>query len=254
MSHIPIYLKTSSDMPRPTEAEFYWVTANGTFLGRNHPFFTSEVLAQKPPRALAEHRAACTIRYPRLGMAALEYIVGFFDRVYELHGSESIVLLYWDLVRKRYRLVVPPQTATVWETSSGSRSALDVAYETPTAPPKNCLLVADIHCHGDYAAYSSYTDEKDEIHRDGVHAIVGRIHREPPEFHLEIAVDGSRFGLQFDHFFSGYERRRRDIPQAWLDQVKVKVDRPSPPSRNYSSTSYYDDGYDSSKWKEDRWR
>ncbi len=254
MPPIPIYLKTSPDMTRPNDAEFYWITASGTFLGRNHPFFVSDVAVKQPPRALAEHRASCLIRYPRLGVAALEYIVGFFDRVYDLHGSESIVLLYWDVVCKRYRLVVPPQVATVWETSSGSRSALDVAYETPTVPPRNCLLVADIHCHGDYAAYASFTDEKDELHRDGVHAIVGRIDREAPEFHLEITVDGSRFGLQFEHFFRGYKRRRRRVPQAWIDQVKVKVDRPSPPLRNYSSKSYYDDGYDSSNWKDGSWR
>jgi hypothetical protein len=257
MKPIPIYLKTDPNMPRPADPEYYLITGSGTFFGRNHLFYSSESPAKRSPRALAEHRSSCQVRFPKLGVAALEYIVGFFSRIYDQHESESIVLLYWDLRRKRYRLVVPEQEATVWESSSGSRSALDVTYQVPVPAPAGCLLVGDIHCHCDFGAFASYTDEKDEQYRDGIHAIVGRIDREPPEFHLEMAADGCRFGMQFDQWFKGYRRRRTDVPQKWLDRVKVKVNRPQSWTWNDKPQSqgsgYGYGGYGGSKNKYKGW-
>jgi hypothetical protein len=154
----------------------------------------------------------------------LEFIVGFFHRVYELHSSESVVLLLWDLERQRYRLHVPEQEATVWQSWSGKRSPIDVRYTVPAPLPPRHLLVGDVHCHGNMAAFSSSTDRDDEIYRDGVHGIVGRIDSEPPEFHLELAIDGYRFALRFDQIFDGYEKRRHFVPQKWVEQVRIKTE------------------------------
>lgn len=226
MKQVPIYLKHSADMPRPTDSEYYLVTGDGVFMGRNHPFFTSDVLAPQMPRSLANHHASCQVNYPKLGVAALEYIVGFFDQVYRRHGSESIVLLFWNQTKQRYKLWVPKQKATVWESSSGYRSAMDVTYELPIPMPADHLLVADIHCHCDFAAYTSFTDANDEKYRDGVHAVVGHIDRERPDFHVEIAIDGARFKMDFNQLFKGFNERRMNVPDEWFDQLTVKVDRP----------------------------
>jgi hypothetical protein len=224
MSPIPLYLKTTPDMPRPTDPEFYWVTRDGAFLCRNHPFFTTDVPTRRPVKALAAHAAACEVRYPRVPVSTLEFVVGFFDRVYEEHRSESVVLLLWDLDRQRYRVWVPDQEATVWRSWSGARSPLDVSYTVPRALPERHLLVGDVHCHGNMPAYSSWTDRADERYRDGVHAIVGRIDDDPPEFHVELAVDGHRFELEPAQVFEGYRKRRRIVPRRWLDRVTVKID------------------------------
>ncbi len=232
---IPIYLKTSADMPRPDDPEFYWLTRNGLYICRSHAFFSSDAPAKRMPGSLAAHEPACEVRFPRLGAAALEYVVGFFGEVYLRHGAEAVVLLLWDLQRKRYRICVPPQRAGVWKSYRGPPCAIDVTYEIPTPLPPSHLLIGDIHSHADLAAYSSGTDTHDERFRDGVHVVVGRIDRDPPEFHLEMAADGFRFKLDFDHFFRGYQARRRDIPAAWLDKVQVDVHRSS------WVTSYDDD-------------
>src|SRR5262245_13371009 len=189
MATIPVYLKPDADMPRPEDREFYWATRDGLFLCRNHPFFASDVPARRPPRALAPHAPHCEVRYPRVKASTLEFVVGFFGRVYDLHRSESVVLLLWDLEARRYPLLVPPQQATVWQSWDGHRSPIDVSYTVPPLPPRH-LLVGDLHCHGNMAPFSSATDRADERYRDGVHGIVGRIDREPPEFHLELSVDG----------------------------------------------------------------
>jgi hypothetical protein len=220
---IPLYLKTDAQMPRPTDPEFYWLTQDGPFLCRNHPFFTSDVPTRRPIRALAPHEPRCVLRYPVVKASTLEFIVGFFGRVYDVHRSESVVLLLWDLDGQRYRVLVPEQTATVWRSWDGERSPLDVRYTVPMLPPRH-LLVGDIHCHGNMAAYASSTDRLDERYRDGIHGVVGRIEEEPPEFHLELAIDGFRFALAEDQIFEGYTRRRCFVPRAWLNQVKIEVD------------------------------
>jgi hypothetical protein len=224
MSPIPLYLKTSDDMPRPTDTEFYWLTQDGPFLCRNHPFFTSDVPTRRPIRALAPHDAACEINYPKVPQAILECVVGFFDRVYALHQSESVVLLLWDLGAKKYKVFVPDQEATVYESWSGRRSPEDVRYKVPTDLPARHLVVGDIHCHGNMAAFASWTDCHDEVHRDGVHVVVGKIENEPPEFHLEMAIDGHRFVMEMDDLFTSYKKRGKTVPKKWIDKVAVKLE------------------------------
>jgi hypothetical protein len=237
---IPIYLKTAADMPRPADPEFYLVTQDGTFFCRNHQFFQSDVRTRRPIRSLAPHDVVCRLKYPKLGVAALEYVIGFFDRVFERHASEAVVLLLWDVDRRRYRLLVPEQQATVWESSSGLRSPLDVKYTLPKSLSPQHLLVGDIHSHGDVGPYASWTDKEDELYRDGVHIIVGHIDRDPPSLHMELTVDGTRFPIQFEEIFKGYCQRRRILPEAWMKMMKIKVDRPRHVSYQNSYYRYAD--------------
>jgi hypothetical protein len=233
---IPLYLKTDAQMPRPTDPEFYWLTRDGAFLCRNHPFFASDVPTRRPVKALASHEPRCVVRYPQVKRSTLEFIVGFFDRVYRLHGSESVVLLLWDMERRRYKVCVPEQEASVWESYTGRRSPQDVRYAVPPLPAGH-LLVGDIHSHGNMAAFSSVTDRADERYRDGIHGVVGRVEREPPEFHLELAIDGYHFGLEMGQVFEGYSQRRRFVPRQWIDRVRVKVE-------GWSGWSYSGGGWD----------
>src|SRR4051794_21285668 len=135
MAPIPLYLKTDEQMPRPADAEFYWLTRDGAFLCRNHAFFVSDVPTRRPIKALAAHEPRCLVRYPLVKVSTLEFIVGFFDRVYRLHRSESVVLLLWDLERQRYRIHVPQQEATVWQSWGGGGSPLGAPLQVPAPPP-----------------------------------------------------------------------------------------------------------------------
>ena len=177
MYQIPLFLQTDPNMPRPTDSEFYRMTRNGLFFCRNHPFFESDVPATHLPSWLAKHKPSCVVRYPKLPVSALEYIVGFFHRIYEMHQSEAIVLLLWNMQRRRYRICVPRQKATVWESSYGTRAALDVTYEVPMSLPPGCILAASIHSHADGDAYSSWTDRDDEQYRDQANSKAGEQYR-----------------------------------------------------------------------------
>src|SRR5215211_7788913 len=104
MSPIPVYMKTDEKSPRPEDSEFFWVTRDGIYFCRNHPFFRTDLPSKRPVKALAPHEPGCVFQYPKVSQGQLEFIVGFFDRAYELYQSEAVVLLYWDLLRKRYKL------------------------------------------------------------------------------------------------------------------------------------------------------
>ncbi len=241
MAPIPVYLKTDSEAPRPTDPEFYWVTRDGVFLSRNHPFFASDVPTKRPVKALAPQNPRCVVRYPKIPRILTDFVVGFFSMIYELYRSESVVLLFWDVGKQQYRLFVPEQKATVKQFRDGDRIPIDVNYKLPLPMPENQLLVGDIHCHGNMEAYTSFTDRADEHYRDGFHGVVGRIQKEPPEFHQELAIDGHRFSLKFEQIFEGYNSRKKLVPDKWIDQVEVEVDKPRSwvYVENVSSSGYW---------------
>jgi proteasome lid subunit RPN8/RPN11 len=223
---VPLYVKTDDAMPLPTdESCYYVVTRDGLFIGRNTKFFSSVVPAPAFPGWLGEQRSFCRVRYPILSQRQYELIVGFFWRIAELHQSEACVLLAWD--ERRYHLIVPRQVATVRRSSyDGKRSAIGVEYYLDNALPNNWTVIGDVHSHVDGSAYASGVDTDDERHRAGLHIVVGCISRDPPDVHVEAVVDGCRFRMDPSRVIEGYRRRRTNVPQRWLDQVKVELVKP----------------------------
>ena len=217
----PLYLKLSEDTPWPAhEKAFYLLTKNGPFFCRNHALFRSSVPTEKLPAELAAHEPFVELNCPKVPQRLLERIIGFFDLIAQRHGAEAAALLVWNTKTQGIEAIIPPQISVV--SSSWNGFPLEVHYEVPPLAP-HLMLVGDIHCHVDGPAFASHTDKTDETHRPGLHVVVGRIYQEPPEFHLETVVDGTRF--QIKNLFSiaqGYARRRRhEVPQAWIDQVRI---------------------------------
>lgn len=220
----PIHLKVEPDTPWPQEENvFYLLTADGLFLCRNHPFFRSSVATDNWPSELAPHKAFLKLNYPRVPQRLLERVVGFFSIIGRRYASEAAVLLAWDRNAKTVVPIVPPQCASVGENWYGEPFPIDVQYEIPDLPP-NLMLIGDIHSHVDGPAYSSATDKEDEVHRPGLHIIVGRLQEEPPDTHVEVTADGVRFQVNnLDAVLAGYRRRREhEVPQEWIDKVTVK--------------------------------
>jgi PRTRC genetic system protein A len=219
----PLYLKLSDDMPWPKDEKvFYLLTRNGPYLCRNHPFFRSSVPSRKLPGELVEHESFLELTCPKIPQRLFERIIGFFDIIAERHGAEAAVLLIWNTRSLQFEVVGPPQVSIVSASWKGSVYPVEVHYKVPSLPP-HLLLVGDIHSHVDEPAFASHMDKNDETHRPGLHIVVGRLFREPPEFHLEMVVDGVRFSVK--SLFSvvqGYQRRScRDVPHSWIDQVTV---------------------------------
>ena len=117
---------------------------------------------------------------------------------------------------------MPDQITTVSRGWSGKTYAVGVHYDVPRALPEHCVFIGDIHSHCDDRAYSSSVDQHDEEYRSGVHIVVGRIRDEPPEFHIEATVDGTRFDVKPELALGGYHRRRTGTPRRWMEKVEVE--------------------------------
>ena len=204
-------------------ARLYYVLArDGLYIGRNHEFFRSCVPAPAGPSELDEQEPFLEPNFPVIPRASMEQVVGFFDRIADLHVSEASVLLAWDRKAQRVRIVVPEQTATVSRWSDGYRTPVGLYYYPPADLPRDWVLFGDVHSHVDMSAYSSATDQADEEHDAGLHIVVGRLYKEPPEFHVEAVVDGMRFKLELDDVAEGYEDRNLEVPREWIDRVQVE--------------------------------
>ncbi len=221
---VPIYLKTSEEMPWPeNERAFYLLSQSGIFLCRNHPFFRSSVHAPSWPGELARHDRSLSLRLPRIPRRHVELAVGFFARVAEAWGGEAGVLLVWDEKSRRLRYQVPEQRATVRASRNGVYTPVSLSYVMTETLAPGCTVIGDMHSHAEAAAYCSSVDRMDEVYRPGLHVVVGRIDREPPEFHCEFVVDGARFIVPNEEVLEGYARRRRGVPAAWLSKVQLEI-------------------------------
>jgi hypothetical protein len=220
----PIYLKLNDQTPWPHgESVFHLLGRDGVFRCRNHAFFRSCVPAPSFPRELAPIVPSLQLSYPRLPQPLIETIVGFFDIIAERSGSEAAVLLVWNQATECIEPWVPPQSGTVMESWQGSPFPIDLQYEIPPLPP-GYLLIGDVHSHVDGPAFASQTDRADEVHQPGLHLVVGRIRNEPPQFHCDVMVDGTRFQVRdLSLVLEGYGKRRRNaVPDGWLDCVSTK--------------------------------
>lgn len=207
----------------PKDPAYYLLASNGLFYCRNTEFFSSCVPARNYPLELPQQRTFMKLRYPRIDRRLFELVVGFFSRVFDRHRSEAAIIPIWDRREQCIRLLVPPQEAGVTRGYSGKLYPNDVRYEIPSLPAHQ-FPIGDIHSHGDGGAYSSWTDKSDEKFRAGLHIVVGRIDRDPPEVHVEAVVDGHRFAVDAGSVIEGYRHRRTGVPKSWMDQVKVKIE------------------------------
>jgi PRTRC genetic system protein A len=221
----PLYLKLTPDMPWPEhEKVFYLLSRDGLFLCRNHPFFRSCAPTTAWPAELAAHASSLRLNYPKVPQRLFEKIIGFFARIGLKHGAEAAVLLVWNTQTKAVEVIVPEQTSLVSSSWAGKPHPIEVHYEIPPLPP-HLMLIGDMHSHVDEPAYASFMDKADEAHRPGLHLVVGRISKEPPEFHIEATMDGTRFKVNdLALVAQGYERRRlHEVPPAWEARVMVKT-------------------------------
>ena len=235
----PVVIKREDDAGwLEEEPVFYVLGRNGLMICRNGEFFRSAAPARAWPPGLAEQESFLVPQFPKVPRRLFERVVGFFDRINELHGSEAAVLLVWDRENRKVVLMVPEQTATTLETWSGKDVAIGVEYYPPTDLAPDHVVFGDIHSHATSAAYASATDKDDEEYRAGLHVVVGKINQDPPDIHVEAVADGTRFTLVESEVLGGYRHRRYDFPATWLDQVKIDrrpkvVWAPAPKASSY---------------------
>lgn len=222
LPEIPILVRRGHS-PRWLKHEpvFYMMAENSLMVCRNNEFFRSCVPARAWPPGLAHQKSFLKPKFPKLSRRLFERVVGFFHRIEGLYGSEAGALLVWDRESGRVGVNIPAQTATVVRSYTGHAYPIGLEYFPPTDLGENLVILGDIHSHARLPAYSSGTDIDDESFRPGLHVVVGRLHQEPPDIHVEAVADGTRFLLAQKDVIGGYRCRRYDFPDSWIGKVEV---------------------------------
>ncbi len=216
-----IYLKTDADGVVPADEEcFYLLSRDGLFIGRNQPLMRSLVPAPNWPRELHPQERYLQLTYPKVPAGLLADIVGFFWSVASRYGAEAAVLLGYD--GTTITPIVPEQTGTIGWGYSGRPYPIGLHYQIPLEL-NGLRIIGDFHSHAFEAAYASSIDVHDERHRPGLHVVAGRLDRDPPDWHVEYVVDGTRFAIDPEKVLDldGYQQRTVPTDPAWMERVKV---------------------------------
>ena len=224
-----IYVKTHPETSIPEDEEcYYLLTGSGLFIGRNTPLLKSLAPAPQWPRELASQKPFLKLSCPRIPAQLIQRIVGFFWIVARRHGAEAAVLLALDESAGRIVPIVPRQVSTVGMTYNGSLYPVRLRYDTPSLSRSRLKIIGDVHSHVFEAAYASSVDVSDETYRPGLHLVAGRVDLDPPQWHAEYVVDGTRFTVAPRAVMETekYCVRSTDVPQRWLRRVRIhKVGR-----------------------------
>jgi len=218
----PVYAKTSPQAAWPEDEAFYLLASSGMFFCRNTEFFRSVLRARRAPTELALQDESLILNFPRLSAQALEQSVGFFDWAFQERGAEAVLLLAWDERRQEIELIAPPQEAVNYRSQNGQVWAESVRYEFPHPLRDGITIFGDCHSHCEMSAYASAQDQRDEELFNGLHIVVGRIDQEPPQWHIEVSIDGARVSVDPTTVFEGYSRRDHRFPQEWRAQHTVR--------------------------------
>ena len=220
----PIYFETSpGDGVRDREPCYYVLSASGLYIGRNTEFFQSLVPARRWPVELETQDSKLQLRYPVLDGKQLAAVCGFFRHVAAMHGAEAIALLVLDRETGRLRTFVPHQLATIGKTWSGSVYPIGVRYDSPYLDAARHVIIGDIHSHAHEAAYASSIDVADEQFRTGLHVVAGQVDRDPPQWHAEYVVDGTRFGVEPEAVLDldGCSNESGHYPPKWMRRLTI---------------------------------
>jgi hypothetical protein len=217
----PIHLKTRPGDALPSnEACYYLLTRDGLLIGRNQPFMRSLVPAPDFPRELEGQEPFLQLAYPKVPAHLLADIVGFFWAVAVKTGAEAAVLLGYD--GRKIVPIVPEQTGTIGRGYSGRPYPIGLHYEIPV-DLDGLRIIGDFHSHAFDPAYASSIDKADERYRPGLHVVAGRVDRDPPDWHVEYVVDGTRFSLAPESVLdlAAYPGRTMPANSEWMDRLQA---------------------------------
>jgi len=223
---MPIHVKFPGTILPELEpgAMRYVLARDGLLLERSSGLFSTTTPLEGPILELAEHRPRCTLHCGKVPTALVRAMLGFFQVAYRIHQGEAALILLHHPDTGRFRWHCPEQKVEVYR-SYGRLSAYDaVNFEIPLEVPDGYVILGDAHSHGELSAIPSYVDEKDEKYKDGLHLIVGRVHKPGrTEYHVDFVMDGHRFTLNAEDVLeTTLHEHVGKAPLSWLERVRME--------------------------------
>jgi hypothetical protein len=192
------------------------------FIGRTVTFSTESF----DPQFIAVQEEA-TYNMPPIPHVLVDKLDQFFRLVDAQHGSESIVMLTYDLEKEGsegWGILVPDQTNTSVHCNYDPNSIAEVK-------PDNVMIVGSVHSHPGMSAYASGTDHKDQADFDGIHITFGwqkSVQNGATQYYAEMQMSGQAYKLDIEDVFEDYVVEKAPDPEvvAWTGKVKKAL----PPS------------------------
>lgn len=168
----------------PADNLCFLAGANGLFKQVRNDFYSARVKTDDVA-GLAELKEDATLNVPALPLELFRRVEAFFVAIFEKFKSEAVVLLLCNPSLHEWRVVVPRQSVR----------GLRVTYDFGTLPlaPEGFELFGTIHSHADISAFHSGTDDRDEIHFDGLHITVGNLDKPSRSYACRWMLAGRAF-------------------------------------------------------------
>lgn len=157
----------------------------------------------------------------------------FFRLVDAQHGTESIVMLTYDLNKEGsdgWGILVPDQENTAAHCNYDPHSVAEVK-------PDNVMIVGSVHSHPHMSAYASGTDHADQADFDGIHITYGwqkSVNNGATQYHIELQMAGQAYTLKPEDVFEDFSIQKEPDPDVveWSGKVKKGLP-PSLPAGGY---------------------
>lgn len=139
--------------------------------------------------------ATAGMKLPKLPWALVTELDMFFRAVFEKQGTESIVMLTYDL-----DYLDTPQQAQGWDyfVPTQENTAADCTYnkdeilkELEDKP--NVMLAGSVHSHPEMSAFFSKTDHDDQQDWEGLHITYAWPKHGLTEYHIEMVLGGKQW-------------------------------------------------------------
>jgi len=164
---------------------------------------------------------------PAIPHILIDKLDQFFRLVDAQHGTESIVMLTYDLNKEGpdgWGILVPDQTNTSVHCNYDPDSIAQIK-------PDNVMIVGSVHSHPGMSAYASGTDHKDQADFDGVHITFGwqkSVNNGATQYYIEMQMAGKAYKLDPEDVFEDMILHKAPDPDVveWTGKVK-KVLPPS---------------------------
>lgn len=174
---------------------------------------------------------------PAIPHVLIDKLDQFFRLVDAQHGTESIVMLTYDLDKEGpegWGILVPDQTNTSVHCNYDPDSIAQIK-------PDNVMIVGSVHSHPGMAAYASGTDHKDQADFDGIHITFGwqkSVNNGATQYHIEMQMSGKAYTLDPEDVFEDFIINKAPDPEVvgWTDKVK-KVLPPNTVGGLYTPTN-----------------
>ena len=165
----------------PSDDICYIIGKKGIFLKKKVGLMES-VAQVENISILDDIETSARIHIPKIPGELFAKVYQFTKKIYKLHNSESVVLLYYNDEKKDFKLLIPNQEV------SGTSIEYDKIQHLDTYN-----LIGTIHSHAGFSAFHSSTDDKDEKHFDGIHITIGGLKRKIFEVSCSVVSNGNRF-------------------------------------------------------------